>query len=414
MPVTTPKKILFISYDGMTDPLGQSQVIPYLQGLSNYGYSIFLLSCEKKEARLHNEEAIKKILLNAGIKWVPLTYTKKPPVFSTLLDIFKMKKAAKKIHRQYNLNMVHTRPGVPALVGLWMKKTMGIKFLNDIREFYADSRVDGGMWNTKLPIFASVYNYFKKKEAEAVAQSDAIVCLTYAAENIIKQWKEYNPTVPLEVIPCSADMELFNPFKIDLNQQKALQLNLQLSNTDIVVSYLGSIGGWYLTDEMMQFCKIFIDKLATVKLLFISPHRHDEIKSLAKKYGIDEHKIIIQKVSRQQVPLLLSLSSYSIFFIKPCYSKLSSSPTKHGEIMAMGIPLITNSGVGDVEEIVVKYKSGFIVKSFSPTEFEDIADQISKNTAFDKEGIRQGAMEFYSLENAIQKYINIYNSILQQ
>ena len=44
------KRILFISYDGMTDPLGQSQVIPYLQGLSKHGYEIFLLSCEKKQA----------------------------------------------------------------------------------------------------------------------------------------------------------------------------------------------------------------------------------------------------------------------------------------------------------------------------------------------------------------------------
>ncbi|MEI9956314.1 MAG: hypothetical protein WDM90_08440 [Ferruginibacter sp.] len=50
------------------------------------------------------------------------------------------------------------------------------------------------------------------------------------------------------------------------------------------------------------------------------------------------------------MPLLLSLSQFSVFFIKPCYSKQSSSPTKHGEIMAMGIPLITNSGVGDVEK----------------------------------------------------------------
>ena len=73
--------------------------------------------------------------------------------------------------------MVHTRPGVPALVGLWMKKTMGIKFLNDIREFYADSRVEGGMWNTKMPVYKSIYNFFKKKEAEAVAKAMALYVL---------------------------------------------------------------------------------------------------------------------------------------------------------------------------------------------------------------------------------------------
>ena len=53
--------VLFISYDGMTDPLGQSQVIPYLQGLSKAGYDIFLLSCEKKQVFDQNKAAIEKL-----------------------------------------------------------------------------------------------------------------------------------------------------------------------------------------------------------------------------------------------------------------------------------------------------------------------------------------------------------------
>ncbi len=42
------KQILYVSYDGMTDPLGQSQVLPYIEGLSKYGYQYTLISCEKK------------------------------------------------------------------------------------------------------------------------------------------------------------------------------------------------------------------------------------------------------------------------------------------------------------------------------------------------------------------------------
>src|SRR6478752_5525747 len=157
--MNTGKKVLFISYDGMTDPLGQSQVIPYLQGLSKAGYRIFLLSCEKKQVVEQNKAAIQKLLDESNITWTPLNYTKNPPVFSTLLDIFKLKKAAKKIHREQGLDMVHTRPGIPELVGLWMKKTLGVKFLNDIREFYADSRIEGGMWNLKNPLYKTVYKY---------------------------------------------------------------------------------------------------------------------------------------------------------------------------------------------------------------------------------------------------------------
>lgn len=349
----------------------------------------------------------------ANIKWIPLHYTKKPPVISTLLDVFKLKKAARKIHQKYKLDMVHTRPGIPALIGLWMKKKMGIKFLNDIREFYADSRVDGGMWNTRMPLYRFIYNYFKKKEAEAVRQSNGIVCLTYAAENIIKEWKEYDTSIPVEVIPCSADMQLFNPDKIDENEKAKLKTALNINKGDLVVSYLGSIGGWYLTDEMMQFCKELISKIPVVKLLFISPHRHKEIKLLAEKYGIPTDKILIKKAARLQVPLLLSLSWYSVFFIKPCYSKQSASPTKHGEIMAMGIPLITNRGVGDVEMVVEKYQSGVILKGFTEQDYIKAVEEIQSAAVTDSANIRQAAKEFYALETAIEKYISIYKRILQ-
>ena len=42
-------KVLYISYDGMTDPLGQSQVLPYLEGLAKKNYAITLISFEKEE-----------------------------------------------------------------------------------------------------------------------------------------------------------------------------------------------------------------------------------------------------------------------------------------------------------------------------------------------------------------------------
>lgn len=412
--MSNQKKILFISYDGMTDPLGQSQVIPYLEGLSKAGFKIFLLSCEKKQVYLQNKDTIQQILDNSKIAWIPLGYTKSPPVFSTLLDIFKLKKTAKKIHRENKLDMVHTRPGIPALVGLWMKKTMGIKFLNDIREFYADSRVEGGMWNTKIPMYFSIYNFFKKKEAEAVEKSDGIVCLTYAAESIIKEWAAYKDEIPLEVIPCSADLQLFDPAAINEKEKEDLKQELNIKNDDFIISYLGSVGGWYLTDELMQFCKILSDKIPATKLLFISPHRHEEIKLAAERFGIAAGKVIIKKASRQQVPLLLSLSQYSVFFIKPCYSKQSSSPTKHGEVMAMGIPLITNSGVGDVETIVARYNSGIVIEDFTEKEFTNATLKIAAGKAFNKEEIRRGAKEFYSLAAAVEKYISIYNSILKQ
>src|SRR5215212_6221456 len=44
------RRVLFISYNGMLDPLGQSQVIPYLRELARRGVRFTLLSFERPKA----------------------------------------------------------------------------------------------------------------------------------------------------------------------------------------------------------------------------------------------------------------------------------------------------------------------------------------------------------------------------
>ncbi len=209
-------------------------------------------------------------------------------------------------------------------------------------------------------------------------------------------------------------MKLFDPKNINETYRQQLKTELKISDDDFIISYLGSIGGWYLTEEMMQFCKTVSEQIPTAKFLFISPHRHEIITAAATKYGISPEKIIVMHGKRHEVPALLSLSKYSLFFIKPCYSKISSSPTKHGEIMAMGIPVITNSGVGDVDEIVNKFNAGFIIKSFTQQEYKNICKEILSNKTFDSHHIRQSALSFYNLDDAVQKYLSVYNIIFSR
>ena len=404
--------ILFISYDGMTDPLGQSQVIPYLTGLTQYGYRFTILSCEKpSQYRLHKNH-IENLLAPYPIEWVPLPYHKNPPVLSSVFDLVRLKQKATNLHSKEGFDMVHTRSGTPALVGLWMKKKLAIKFLNDVRDFYADSRRDDGSWNEKKIIFNSIYKFFKKNEKEQIEQNNGMVCLTHKAEKIIKALPYYKPGTPLEVIPCSVDMQLFDPNNIDINLKENFEKKLGIVKEDVVFSYLGSIGGWYLINEMMTFFKTISQTVPRAKFLFISPHQHQQIYRLASNAGISDDKLVVIHAQRNEVPALLSFSDYSVFFIKPCYSKQASSPTKHGEIMAMGIPVITNSGVGDVAEIIKKYNSGVILKSLTEPDYLKTAKLFTQKNAFDKIAIRNGAKQYFALEDAVSKYRNIYDLIL--
>ena len=164
---------------------------------------------------------------------------------------------------------------------------------------------------------------------------------------------------------------------------------------------------------MLQFCSILSQKKPEAKFLFISNNNHQDIINAAAAYKIPPEKIMVKFGKRHEVPVLLSFSTYSLFFIKPCYSKLSSSPTKHGEIMAMGIPVITNSGVGDVKEIVEKYHAGFVLDEFTTTEMNKIAETVcDSNTSFNHTAIREGAEDFYNLETTLTTYSKAYKKVL--
>src|SRR6266513_1590914 len=112
------KKVLFISYDGMTDPLGQSQVIPYLIGLNAEGYSVTILSFEKKEKMRQLGTFIQDLLQRNNIQWVPLRFHRTPKIFSKIWDVWQMKYTAQRIHRKYKYDLIHCRSYIAAGIGL--------------------------------------------------------------------------------------------------------------------------------------------------------------------------------------------------------------------------------------------------------------------------------------------------------
>lgn len=407
------KRVLYISYDGMTDPLGQSQVIPYLQGLSKAGYVITLMSFEKKERSASQREEIARLLKSSNITWEPLSYTKKPPIFSTVYDLWKMKAKAVALHQQNPFSIVHCRSYISAFAGLMMKRKFSTKFLFDMRGFYADERVDGNIWNRNNPLYNLIYNFFKRKEKEFLSNADYVVSLTHKAKEIIHSWKAIsNQPIPIQVIPCCADLDFFSAKNVDINRKAELQKELELTGNEFVLSYLGSIGTWYMLDEMLDFFVCLFMRKPDSKFLFITTDNPGHILQRAIAKGIPVQNIIGTPSKRNDLPTYLSLCNWSIFFIKPIFSKSASSPTKQGELMGMGIPHVCNAGVGDVDEIVSRNGVGLSVHDFTQEEYNRVIDQMLQSTEVNSEAITKAAREVYSLQSGVQAYQSIYRQLM--
>jgi glycosyltransferase involved in cell wall biosynthesis len=404
-------KVLYLSYDGMTDPLGQSQVLPYLAALSTQGYEFTILSFEKKSRFEKERSIIEDVAQRMGIKWVPLVYTRTPPVLSKIYDRWKMAKTAFRLYKEQRFDMIHCRSYVAAEVGLRLKKKFGTKFLFDMRGFWPDEKVDSGQWNMKSPVFRRIYKHYKNKEKDFLTGADAIISLTRAAKAELLSHKQYND-LRLDVIPCCADLDHFDYHHINNGFVQGIREQLGISPHNKVITYLGSVGGWYMTKEMFAFFKRLSLRHPEFVMLVLTKDAPGVIQQQAAEAGIPADKIITRYAGRNELPDYISLSDCSIFFIRPTYSKIASSPTKHAELMGMGIPVICND-IGDTGAVIEETKTGLVVKEFTDKEYDRIVGQMNELLAIPKEHIRKAAFQYFDLEKGAGDYLQVYKRILK-
>ena len=252
-------RILYLSYDGMCDQLGASQVLPYLDGLARRGHDISLISFEKPGRIPAERAAVEEQCTSAGISWFPLTYHKRPPVLSSIYDVRQMRRLAERLHAERPFDLVHCRSYLPALVGLRMKRRHGVPFVFDMRGFWADERVEGGLWNLSNPALRVVYRYFKSMESELLAEAAHIVSLTDEAKRILLARRPADDAGPsISVIPCCVDFDAFAPVNSDARSRRGHWLGIAEEAT--VAAYLGSFGSWYMTDEMLDFFRVQLER----------------------------------------------------------------------------------------------------------------------------------------------------------
>jgi len=407
-------KILYISYDGMTDPLGESQVIPYLEGLSKKGHLISIISFEKKNRFAIHSDRIKKILAKSHIDWHPLFYTKNPPVLSTIYDLFRLRKKASQLQKKNSFDIVHCRSYLSSLVGLFLKRKYHLRFIFDMRGFWADERVEGNLWKLSNPFYRLIYRFFKRKEIRFLTKADAIVSLTQNAATEIASWKNVPIKSSITVIPCCVDTHLFNKEKIDFTRQEAIRTKLGINPDEKIVLYLGSIGTWYLVKEMLLFFNTFHQSYPTSKFLFITTESKEIIYQEAKQLNVPTDYIIVKESIREELPYYISLTQFAIFFIKSSYSKKASSPTKQAEILSMGIPIICNKNIGDTDYIISENNCGIAISDLSESSFVETIRKIDNLLILDKNKIRQTALDYFSLEKGIEKYNEIYRFLLKR
>jgi len=410
LPPDESVRTLYITYDGLTDPLGRSQVLPYLVGLAQRGHRITILSCEKPQRMDRDGGRIRKLCADAGIAWVPLKYHKQPLIVSSMIDAAALQRAATRLHRAEQFDLVHCRSYIPARAGLALKRRFGTKFLFDMRGFWPDEKIEGDNWNLANPLYRTAYRYFKRLESRLLRGADHIVSLTEAGKaQLLTRPELATDPAPITVIPCCVDFDHF-PLATDASRAVARR-TLGIAADAPVLGYLGSLGSWYMGNEMLDFFGVYRSRHPDARFLFVTPDSPESIRAAAAARGIDRDHVIIRAASREEVPQYMSAADLGIFFIEPVFSKTASSPTKMGEMLALGLPLVTNAGVGDVEALVNDLGCGVAIHEFNDASYAAALDRLATlpGSALQR---RERALACFDVKLGIDRYDSIYRQLI--
>src|SRR5215217_9494133 len=408
------RRVLFISYNGMLEPLGQSQVLPYLRELAKRGVRFTLLSFERDKAftpeGLAQCEQLREKLKAQGIEWHWLRCHQRPSIPATIYDVMAGYRKAGALVRRNRIEMVHARGHIPATIALALKRRFGTKMIFDLRGLMAEEYVDAEHWREGgLP-----YRLTKAAERRILAATDGIVTMTKRIWPIIKEWQGLRGrAVHHEVIPCCADLSLFK-FSEEERARRRAELNL---GDRFTVVYSGSLDGWYLTEKMADFFASFRQRKPDAHLLWLTTGSHERVRGLMSSRNLSADSFSVLAVPSGAVPSYLAAADAGLAFIKRCISKIASSPTKNGEYLACGLPLIINAGVGDSDSLINDWKAGVLIENFTEEEYAEAGRGIETMVAAGdvRSMARSVAAQLFDL-NAVgaERYAALYERILGQ
>lgn len=391
--------VLYVSYDGMLEPLGQSQVLGYLRRLAR-GRRIHLISFEKAEdwGNTAERDGVARDIAGSGIVWHPLRYHKRPSALATSWDIGCGIVVGLWLTLRFRLSVVHARSYVPSVMALAIKRLTGAKFVFDMRGFWADERVDGALW----PRGGRMYRTAKWFEKQFLLNADHVVSLTHAAVREMKRFEYLQAHTPaVTVIPTCADLTLFAP-----SPHKG-------ERGGFVLGYVGSAGTWYLFDKVAACFAQLRRMQSDARLLIVNRGQHDFIRKELALAGVPDEAFDIETADHADVPGIVAKMHAGIFFYRPSFSRAACAPTKLGEFLGCGIPCMANAGVGDMAEVLEGEQVGAALKAFDEESLIGGLHEIVKLARDPAARVRcvAAAHRYFSLDEGVRRYEAIYREL---
>jgi glycosyltransferase involved in cell wall biosynthesis len=329
---------LYICYQSVFEPLTQTQVVAYLEGLARDGHGIVLLTFEPRPPGAEEARERREALRAVGVDWYWLRYHKRPTAPATAWDVLAGVAAGLRLIRRHRVGLVHARVHVPGLMGLILKRLTGVKLLFDVRGLMAEEYVDAGQW----PAGGGLFRTVKRFERSILAAADGVIILTEAAKTLVNEWYPRELAgKPFVTIPCCVDLRRFSPPPRRPGR----------ASDGLRLVYVGKTGGCYLTEEMLNFLAVARRMIPALRVDIWTQSDHGSLRALVEARGLGGC-VRVGLLPTGQVPEALAECNAALSFMRPCVSNAARSPTKLAEYLSAGLPVISTTGIGDVDRLL--------------------------------------------------------------
>ena len=389
---------IYLTRNGLLEPLGQSQVLAYLRGLSR-DYRITLITYEKAEDRSDSARmaAVRAECDRLGIRWLPQDFRAQPKVIAPALSMMRMVWLVLREVRGQQACLIHARSYIPASIAMIVSRLTGVPFIFDMRALWPEELITAG----RLRRGSLLHRGIVAAERACLGRAGAVVSLTHAAvEHLKGVYPDALAGQRIAVIPTCADLDRFVP--------------PAASPTKMVIGCLGTVlSGWFRLDWLASFLKVAAEQAPHAVFELTTRDDVAQVRLALDPDGQLGSRMTIAPSDPGDVHKVLQGQTASVMFFTDGLSKIGSSPTRMAEILGCGIPVVANDGVGDVAFIIRKYRVGVLALSAEP---EAMANAWSALLALLddpdlRSRCRQAAEEIFSLQAGTAAYAQLYSEL---
>lgn len=395
-------RVLYLTRNGLLEPLGQSQVLPYLKGLSR-SFSITLVTFEKPEdwADRRSRNNAKRECHRLGIQWIALRFRSQPRPFAPIFAIFQLTAVTfLQFLKRDTPSLVHARSYVPSAIALFLHQLIGTPFIFDMRALWPEELITAG----HLRRGSLLHSLIQTCESLCLKKASGVVSLTHSAVSYLQSTYTRELTGQrLLVIPTCADLQRF-------------QFTTTPPTSPLVIGCMGTLlSGWFLVDWLRSFIEAVAraDKTARFQLISRDP-QHELLNALSLDPSLAD-RLDVSSARPEEMPAIVQLHTASVMFYDgSSISELGRSPTRMAEVLGCGRPIIANSGVGDVEHVVKHHRVGVLAAGPSGSAMDhcvsELFDLLKDPLLADR--CRKTAEHLFSLDTGTASYHRLYCDIL--